>query len=115
MFLSHSLPYISKGPYLSTGSGGYGYISSADQEMSGAGGGVIFMLAERIISFNTSKILADGGNVGEKDMLSAGSGGTIFISAKILLGYGFNNFSAGGGNSTNNNGSGGGGLIKVSY
>lgn len=25
LFLSHSFPYINKGPYLSTGSGGYGY------------------------------------------------------------------------------------------
>lgn len=25
MFLAHSFPYLSKGPYLSTGSGGYGY------------------------------------------------------------------------------------------
>jgi hypothetical protein len=25
MFLAHAFPYLSKGPYLSTGSGGYGY------------------------------------------------------------------------------------------
>jgi hypothetical protein len=45
MFLSHSLPYISKGPFLSTGSGGYGYSATGD-EMSGAGGGIVFILAE---------------------------------------------------------------------
>jgi hypothetical protein len=25
MFLSHSFPYLNKGPFLATGSGGYGY------------------------------------------------------------------------------------------
>ena len=42
MFLSHSFPYISKGPYLSTGSGGYGYAPLDPR--SGAGGGIIFIL-----------------------------------------------------------------------
>ena len=42
MFLSHSFPYISKGPYLSTGSGGYGY----NLGKNGAGGGIIFLLAQ---------------------------------------------------------------------
>lgn len=43
MFLSHSFPYISKGPYLSTGSGGYGY--SLNGSRAGAGGGIVFILS----------------------------------------------------------------------
>ena len=39
-FLSHSFPYMNKGPYLSTGSGGYGY----NLGESGAGGGIIFIM-----------------------------------------------------------------------
>ena len=49
------------------------------------------------------------------DMLSAGSAGTIFISATTIYGYGWSNISAQGGNSSNNNGSGAGGLVKVSF
>ena len=49
------------------------------------------------------------------DMLSAGSGGTIFISSEEMIAYGRTNISATGGNSTNNNGSGAGGLVKISY
>lgn len=82
MFLSHSFPYISKGPYLSTGSGGYGY--SQNGSRSGAGGGIIFILSEENISLNDSNILAAGGNVGVNDMLSAGSGGTIFITSRFI-------------------------------
>ena len=41
MFLSHSFPYLGRGPNISTGSGGYGYIE--DQENQGAGGGIIFI------------------------------------------------------------------------
>lgn len=44
MFLSHSFPYLSKGPYLSTGSGGYGY--REDLSNQGAGGGVIFIFVK---------------------------------------------------------------------
>ncbi len=39
MFLSHSFPYISKGPYLATGSGGYGYMENIGN--LGAGGGIV--------------------------------------------------------------------------
>ena len=37
------------------------------------------------------------------DMLSAGSGGTIFISSEEMIAYGRTNISATGDNSTNNN------------
>lgn len=114
MFLSHSLPYISKGPYLSTGSGGYGYPSQGNAQ-AGAGGGIIFMLANQTTFIFESKLLADGGAVWEGEMLSGGSGGTIFMTTNFLEAVGGNNVSAAGGNSTNNNGSGAGGLVKVSY
>ncbi len=54
LFLSHSYPYISKGPYLATGSGGYGY--SPMNSLNGGGGGIIFMLAEQTTSFTSSKV-----------------------------------------------------------
>lgn len=47
--------------------------------------------------------------------MSAGSGGTIFISADTIVGYNWSNISATGGNSSNSNGSGSGGLIKISF
>ncbi len=62
MFLSHSMPYISKGPYLSTGSGGYGF--TPPDSLGGAGGGIVFIFAEENASMNTSNILAEGGSVG---------------------------------------------------
>lgn len=43
LFLSHSFPYISKGPSLSTGSGGYGY--NLQRNGHGAGGGIIYMIS----------------------------------------------------------------------
>jgi hypothetical protein len=43
MFLSHSFPYMKRGPQVQTGSGGYGYYSPYSE--NGAGGGVIFILA----------------------------------------------------------------------
>lgn len=113
MFLSHSFPYISKGPYLSTGSGGYGY-APADPR-SGAGGGLVFILVEDTLEMEEVHIEASGGSVGEGDLLSAGSGGTIFMSCNYLVAYGNSNVSAAGGNSTNNNGSGAGGMVKMSY
>jgi hypothetical protein len=73
------------------------------------------MLADDTTSLTNSQVSVSGGNVGVEDNLSAGSGGTIFITTKTLLGHDFNNISAAGGNSTNNNGSGGGGLIKMSF
>ena len=48
-------------------------------------------------------------------MMSAGSGGTIFITADTIAGNNWSNISASGGNSSNNNGSGAGGLVKVSF
>lgn len=52
LFLSHSFPYISKGPYLFTGSGGYGYNYQEDNR--GAGGGIIFIYAktEMVVSWS---------------------------------------------------------------
>ena len=80
MFLSHSFPYINKGPYLSTGSGGYGYTSANSQ--SGAGGGIVFILADQNYTLNASNLLAAGGNVeDETQFISAGSGGTVFITS----------------------------------
>ena len=111
MFLSHSFPYISKGPYLSTGSGGYGY----NQGKEGAGGGIIFIFAKDNLLMADSNAEASGGSVDVDDMLSAGSAGTIFVSANTIYGYGMSNISAQGGNSSNNNGSGAGGLVKVSF
>ena len=113
LFLSHSFPYISKGPFLSTGSGGFGY--NMNLSGRGSGGGIIFMLAEDTIILNGCQILASGGDVYVNDTISAGSGGTIFIFSKNLTGMNLNNISAGGGNSYNNNGAGGGGLVKISY
>ena len=48
-------------------------------------------------------------------MLSAGSGGTVFLSASKVIASGLSYFSAAGGNSINGNGSGAGGLVKVSF
>jgi hypothetical protein len=114
MFLSHSLPYISKGPFLSTGSGGYGYSSDKDA-MRGAGGGIVFILADDTLAVDTSYMEAAGGSVGVEDQLSAGSGGTVFVSSQTLYSYGFSYISVEGGNSSNNNGSGAGGMVKMSY
>lgn len=61
LFLSHSFPYISKGPYLSTGSGGYGY--NLNQDGRGAGGGIVFIYAGYSIVLEDSIIEARGGNV----------------------------------------------------
>jgi hypothetical protein len=41
MFLTHAFPYLSKGPFLCTGSGGYGYRNLIDEQ--GSGGGIIFI------------------------------------------------------------------------
>lgn len=114
LFLSHSFPYINKGPYLSTGSGGFGYNPELNNGR-GAGGGIIFMLSKNYLLLESSQILASGGNVEMNDSLSAGSGGTIFITAKDIVGLGPNNISATGGNSGNNKGGGSGGLIKISF
>lgn len=73
------------------------------------------MLSKDYLLLETSQILAGGGNVNVNDSLSAGSGGTIFITAKDMVGLGANNISATGGNSGNNKGGGGGGLVKISY
>jgi hypothetical protein len=54
LFLSHSFPYISKGPYLSTGSGGYGY--NYKQNGRGAGGGIIFLYSKNDIIISSSLI-----------------------------------------------------------
>ena len=67
------------------------------------------------MNISSSNIEASGGSVGVNDMLSAGSGGTIFISANTIAGYNWTNISATGGNSSNNNGSGAGGLVKISF
>jgi hypothetical protein len=82
LFLSHSFPYINKGPYLSTGSGGYGY--NPEMNGRGAGGGIIFMLSKNYLLLSNSSAEADGGNVESTDNLSAGSGGTVFITAKSI-------------------------------
>lgn len=84
LFLSHSFPYINKGPFLSTGSGGYGYNPNLNGH--GSGGGIIFILAEYDILLNGSQVLASGGDVYAEDTVSAGSGGTIFIFAKNVTG-----------------------------
>jgi hypothetical protein len=113
LFLSHSFPYISKGPYLSTGSGGYGY--NLNQDGRGAGGGIVFIYAGLNIVLEESIIEARGGNVNLQDELSAGSGGTIFVTSKNITGVGRNIVAASGGNSSNNKGAGGGGLVKISF
>lgn len=114
LFLSHSFPYINKGPYLSTGSGGYGYTPDPSYK-GGAGGGIIFIYAENNLLIQTTNIEANGGDVINTDNLSGGSAGTVFITSKNLQGNGVNNVSARGGNSLNDKGAGGGGLIKISY
>jgi len=45
MFLVHSFPYMSKGPSLSSGSGGYGY-SNAQNSTKGSGGGIVYIFAK---------------------------------------------------------------------
>jgi hypothetical protein len=61
LFLSHSFPYISKGPYLFTGSGGYGY--NVEQNGQGAGGGIIFIISRDLFLIVDSVIEASGGSV----------------------------------------------------
>lgn len=112
MFLSHSFPYLNKGPFLSTGSGGYGYREGLGNE--GAGGGVIFLYSSSVFNAYKSYFLADGGSVTGNYYVSAGSGGTLFLFTKNLTGN-YSNFSASGGASFNNNGSGSGGIVKISY
>ena len=112
MFLTHSFPYLSKGPYLCTGSGGYGY--KEDIKDAGAGGGIIFIYSSQSFSVHHSQFLVEGGLIDGNYNISAGSGGTIFLYTNILIGD-YANFSAAGGSSTNNNGSGAGGIIKISY
>lgn len=63
----------------------------------------------------SSNIQASGGSVDPSVNLSAGSGGTIYVTSKRVEGLGVNNITASGGNSSNNKGSGGGGLVKISY
>ncbi len=60
-------------------------------------------------------IEASGGFVSVNDSLSAGSGGTIFITTNFINGSGYNYIKSAGGDSYNNLGAGGGGLIKVTY
>lgn len=45
MFLTHSFPYMNKGPTLSTGSGGYGY-NYFQNSLKGAGGGIVYVFAK---------------------------------------------------------------------
>lgn len=61
-FLSHSFPYMNKGSNLQGGSGGYGYVTSS--ATSGAGGGIIFLLAKQALILNGSQLLAEGGDAG---------------------------------------------------
>lgn len=112
MFLSHSFPYLSKGPYLSTGSGGYGYREGLGNQ--GAGGGIIFMFSATEFYTYNSQFLVEGGQVSGNYFVSAGSGGTLFLYTLDLVG-GYTNFSAAGGASYNNNGSGAGGIVKISF
>lgn len=112
MFLTHSFPYLSKGPYLCTGSGGYGY--KDDIKNQGAGGGIIFIYSAQNFTTEDSQFLVEGGLINGNYNISAGSGGTIFLYTNILQGDNVN-FSAAGGSCSNNNGSGAGGIIKISY
>lgn len=75
---------MSKGAFLSTGSGGFGYNIEANKH--GAGGGIIFIYAKNNISLINSSVEASGGDVYESDNLSAGSGGTIFMTSKYISG-----------------------------
>lgn len=77
MFLTHSFPYLSKGPFLSTGSGGFGY--AEDLGHQGAGGGIIFLYSTTDFYSFKSNFLAAGGYVDGNYYVSAGSGGTIFL------------------------------------
>jgi hypothetical protein len=112
MFLSHSFPYLSKGPYISTGSGGYGYREGLENQ--GAGGGIIFIFSStQVYTYNT-QFLVEGGQVSGDYFVSAGSGGTLFLYTINLVGSN-TTFSAAGGASYNNNGSGAGGIVKISF
>ena len=112
MFLSHAFPYLSKGPSLATGSGGYGYISN--QKNEGAGGGIIFIYSNQALVAENSSFLAKGGSSYGDNFYSAGSGGTVFVYSESLVG-GNSTFSVSGGMSENANGSGSGGSIKISF
>lgn len=113
MFLTHSLPYMKIGPTLSTGSGGYGYQNFRNSE-TGAGGGVVYIFAKNQIYLYDANITASGGNVGENDSLSAGSGGVIYMYSELMSGN-QTNISAFGGSSYNNKGAGSGGMVKIAY
>lgn len=45
MFLTHSFPYMKKGPKIATGSGGYGYNNFRNSQ-KGAGGGIIYIFTK---------------------------------------------------------------------
>ena len=77
MFLTHSLPYLSKMPYVGTGSGGYGYIENEGN--FGSGGGIIFILVNKTITTNHSMFLTNGGVSGGNGFISSGSGGTLLM------------------------------------
>lgn len=78
MFLTHSFPYMKKGPKIFTGSGGYGY-GNFRNNLNGAGGGIVYIFTKGDIILQTANISASGGNVMENDSLSAGSGGVVYI------------------------------------
>ena len=84
MFLSHSFPYLNIGPYLGTGSGGYGY--RADLGNQGAGGGIIFLFSTQNMYTFQTKFLASGGQVNGNDAISAGSAGTLFLYTNNFTG-----------------------------
>lgn len=48
MFLTHSFPYMKKGPKISTGSGGYGYNNFRNNQ-KGAGGGIVYIFTKEDI------------------------------------------------------------------
>lgn len=78
MFLTHSFPYMKKGPKIATGSGGYGYNNFRNSQ-KGAGGGIIYIFTKGDIMLQGSNISSSGGDVMQDDPLSAGSGGVIYI------------------------------------
>ena len=89
------------------GSGGGGTWYYGDYN-GGSGGGAIRMNVTGSINDNGT-ITANGGDTG--NMTSAGSGGSIYITAQTLAGSG--TITANGGNQSNGNNGGGGGRISI--
>ncbi|XP_042486737.1 uncharacterized protein LOC122066956 [Macadamia integrifolia] len=85
--------------------GSQGGTTSKEEDYGGGGGGRVHLNAVDFLEFNGT-VLADGGNGGLKG--GGGSGGSIYIGSRKMIGYGW--ISASGGDGW---GGGGGGRISI--